>query len=71
MDGESLRPETMIELQIHLDHLKQTAEQCSTGLRRVRGGQLTPDGYRKLLERQVDAQRAWEAKNRECFRAED
>lgn len=71
MEPESLRPETLIELQIHLDHLSRTEEQCRTGLRRMRGGELTREAYRKLLDRQVDAQRAWEAKNRECFCVQD
>jgi hypothetical protein len=65
MNGKALRPETLIELQIHLDRLNHTAEACRSALVSLRGGQMTHEAYRELLDRQVVAQREWEAKNHE------
>lgn len=68
MDGDELLPETLMDLQIHLDRLSRTSERCRSALRSMRGGGLSPESYRELLDRQLSAQREWEAKNREYFR---
>jgi hypothetical protein len=67
MEDEPLPPETLVNLHIHMDRLNRTAEQCRNGLRQIAGGRLSRRDYREVLERHLDAQRAWEAKLRETF----
>jgi len=67
MEHKPLQPENFLALQIQIDRLNRAAEQCRTGLRRMRSGELTPEAYQELLHLQMNEQREWEAKNRECF----
>jgi hypothetical protein len=67
MADDLLPPETLLALQIQLDRLHRSAERCRSGLRRVRGGELTREAYCELLDEHSLAQREWEVKNRAVF----
>ena len=60
MSEEMLPPETFMTLQIQLDRLHRSAEQCRRGLRSMRGGQLTRKDYCALLDEQGEL--GWETK---------
>jgi hypothetical protein len=71
MRDDLLPPETFLALQIQLDRLHRSAEQCRCGLRGLRGGKMSREAYRDLLDRQLTVQREWESKNRALFSTGD
>jgi hypothetical protein len=62
MAERPLRPESALELRIHLDKLKRLEARCRDGLEKFLEGCLSRDTYLRLLGRQRDAQQEWERK---------
>lgn len=67
MGQRALPPEACLDLKISLDKLRQREERCREGLTKLVDGQLTREGYITLVDRQVDAQKAWEERYRKYF----
>jgi hypothetical protein len=69
MGGEvPLPPEVCLELKIELDRLNRLQARCQEGLSRLADGGLSKEAYFELVEAQADAQKTWEARNREYFK---
>jgi hypothetical protein len=63
-----LPPEAHIDLQIGLDRLRKVQDRCREALRSLARGKMSPSAYIELLNKQSDAQKAWEKRHKKYFR---
>jgi len=67
MDRKLLSPAAYLDLKIQLDKVAALQSQCGEALCRLMDGKVSRDDYMGLLDRQAQAQRAWQKLHEKYF----